>query len=151
MSLIFGYDEGRDSGVIKTYDTRITFTNYNNRKIVKVFDTGIVLLGLIGRSIKKTQPYTGRLHYKFCSVNGSIEIDEIRGKDFDYVALNKYSSDMVLSIKDIFTAPKACSITLELPPPNSNPGLKPSNPIDIDVTIQYIKFSTRSYGVNKLV
>ena len=146
MSLIFGYDDGRDSGVIKTYDTKITFTNYNNRKIIKVFDTGIVLLGLIGRSTKAVQPYTGRLHYKFCSVNGSIEIDEIRGKDFDYVALNKYSSDMVLSIKDIFTVPKAYSITLELPPPNNNPGVKPTKPIDIDVTVQYIEFSTRNYG-----
>ena len=52
MSLIYGYSDDLDSGVIKTYDTRIAFTNYNNRKIVKVFDTGIVLLGLIGRSTK---------------------------------------------------------------------------------------------------
>ena len=101
MSLIYGYDDNNSDGVIKTYDTRMTFTKYNDRKIIK---------------------------------------------DFDYVALNEYSSDMVLSIKDIFTVPKACSITLELPPPNNNPTVKPSKPIDINITIQYIEFSTRNYG-----
>ena len=146
MSLIYGYDDNNSDGVIKTYDTRMTFTKYNNRKIIKVFNKGIVLLGLIGRSAKAVQPYTGKLYYKFCSVSGNTQMYEIQGKDFDYVALNEYSSDMVLSIKDIFTVPKACSITLELPAPNNNPTVKPSRPIDINITIQYIDFSTRNYG-----
>ena len=145
MSLIYGYDNNNSDGVIRTYDTRMTFTNYNDRKIVKVFNKGIVLLGIIScRSAQAVQPYAGILSYKFCSIRGNTEIDEFRGKNFDYVALNEYSSDMVLSIKDIFTVPKACSITLELPPPNNNPSVKPLNPISI--TIQYIEFSTRDYG-----
>ena len=146
MSLIYGYDNNNSDGVIRTYDTRMTFTNYNDRKIVKVFNKGIVLLGIIGRSAQAVQPYAGILSYKFCSISGNNEIYEIRGKNFDYVALNEYSSDMVLSIKDIFTVPKACSITLELPPPNNNPSVKPLNPININITIQYIEFSSRDYG-----
>lgn len=140
------HDDDDDDGTIKTYDTSVTFTKYNDHKIIKVFDKGIVLLGVITRINNSITPYAGKVYYDFSSVNGSIQMEEIRGEYGDYVALNKYSNDAVLNIKNIHTVPKPCSITTRLPPPNNIPNVKPSKPIKIHITIQYIEFPTRNYG-----
>ena len=55
MSLIYGYS-GVDNAnnTVREFTTTVTFTNYNYQKFVKVFDRGIVLLGIITSQNKAT-------------------------------------------------------------------------------------------------
>ena len=119
MSLLYGYDD-ENNGNIKTYTTSVVFTKYNKRKFIKVFNTGIVLLGIITASAKTD---TGIVYYDFRSPDGSVQLAEIQN-------LNKYSAH------NVYTVPKACSITKLSARSGSN--TEPPSPVKLK-TIQYIK------------
>ena len=100
---MYGWDNNdtilnNDDDTIKTYDTNITFTKFNDHKIVKVFDKGIVLLGVSTREFKTTPAHAGQVYYNFCSVDGTTKIDKILRTHSKHTILDKYSNSAVLSM-----------------------------------------------------
>ena len=133
------------SNNIQTFTASMEFNQYNERKIVKAFKNGIVLLGIVTIS-SKDYPHTGMVYYDFCDPTGKIQMEEIRSRHGDYVILNEDSDDKILNIQDVYTAPKPCSITIKLAAKNNNLNAKPSKPVKLNITLQYIEFPPHDYG-----
>ena len=135
MSLIYGYGNDCKKKYVKSFTTSITFTNYDYRKFVKVFDRGIVLLNITttcGSSCgppqnKASPPHAGNVFYDFCNLDGSVQVKSID-------VLRNSSGDKVL---DAYTSLNAGSITAKLV--SKAKGVKLMNNVKISVTLKYIE------------
>ena len=127
MSLIYGYNEYTVNceGDVKSFTTTVTFTNYDFRKFVKVFDRGIVLLNISTTSQNKD--HTGNVFYNFCNLDGSVQVKRID-------VLKNSSGDKVLNA---YTSLDAGSITAKLV--SKAKGVKLMDDVRISVTLRYIE------------
>ena len=155
MSLIYGYDNNKacscSGSNIKTFKTSITFTKYNNRNIVKVFDTGIILMRVVTTSGRVSPAHAGQVYYKFCSVDGKTLVRKIYSYNGNYFnILNKDTDDKVINVRDIYTVPNVCSITVELAT-HSRAGraanAEPPGPVKLNITLFYMEFPAFNYNV----
>ena len=166
MSLIYGYSNNNNprpsevTGNVKSFKTSITFTKYNTRKVVKVFDKGIILMGVVTVSGRASPVHSGQVYYKFYNPDGSILVRKIYSYDGDYFEiLNKDMDDKVINLRDIYTVPNACSITVELATysrsgkpteqdRNSKATLAPSCPVKLNITLFYTEFPAFNYNAS---
>ena len=136
MSLIYGYDNNKacscSGSNIKTFKTSITFTKYNNRNIVKVFDTGIILMRVVTTSGRVSPAHAGQVYYIFCSVDGKTLVRKIYSYNGNYFnILNKDTDDKVINVRDIYTVPNA----------------EPPGPVKLNITLFYMEFPAFNYNV----
>ena len=131
MSLIYGYnDTVEDVGSVKSFTTTVTFTNYNYRKFVKVFDRGIVLLKIITSQNKPLAGNEYSVYYNFCSVDGSVQVKPID-------VLKNNSGDKVLNA---YTSLNACSITAKLVSKDKGgPRSQLTKDVKTNITLKYIE------------
>ena len=134
MSLIYGYSDGNDTddtvedvGSVKSFTTTVTFTNYDYRKFVKVFDRGIVLLKITTSQNKALPPHAGNVYYNFCNLDGSVQVKSIN-------VLKNNSGDKVL---DAYTSLDACSITAKLI--SKDKEIKLMKNVKTSITLRYIE------------
>ena len=127
MSLIYGYGNDCNEKSVKSFTTSITFTNYDYRKFVKVFDRGIVLLNITTSQNKASPPHAGNVFYSFCNLDGSVSVKSID-------VLRNSSGDKVLNA---YTSLDAGSITAKLV--SKAKGVKLMDNAEISVTLKYIE------------
>ena len=130
------------SNVIKTFTGEIEFTHYGNPKTLKPFRTGIVLLGIITNG----NPNTGdTVQYDFYDITGNKHISTIQGKQ-KYKILKSSAEDSSNNIQDTYTSLSSCSISISLKGKDIKVN-KPSKPVKLKITIQYIELSS---GVSEI-
>ena len=83
---------------------------------LKVFNSGVILLGIVTVSAKRISPvHSGLIYYKFYNASGTKKLEDIRSDDGNYFhILNKNKDDKVTTLKMIYTIPKECSIMAEI-------------------------------------
>ena len=119
---------------IKTFTGEIEFTHYGNPKTLKTFKRGIVLLGIATSG----NPNSGdTVLYDFYDITGSKHISTIQGKQ-GYKILEK--PDDIPNTQNTHTSLIPCSILASLKGKDIKTN-KPSNPVKLKVTIQYIELS----------
>ena len=153
MSLIYGYDNNKacscSGSNIKTFKTSITFTKYNNRNIVKVFNTGIILMGVVTTSGRVSPAHAGQVYYIFCSVDGKTLVRKIYSYNGNYFnILNKDTDDKVINVRDIYTVPNVCSITAELATYSraGRVAKEPPGPVKLNISLFYTEFPAFNYN-----
>lgn len=155
MSLLYGYDnvavstEHSDGGTVKTFTTSVVFTKYGNRRFVKVFDTGILLMGIVTVSARRTSPvHSGMVYYSFCSPYGTTKIRKIYSYNGNYFAiLNKDDDDKVLNVRNLYTVPNACSVMVELGQHSrAAKATGPPGPVKLNITLHYTEFPSVNYN-----
>ena len=151
MSLIYGWDDSDNDEACtngntgSTIKTSITFTKYNNRRIVKVFDKGIILGSIVTISGRVSPAHAGQVYYNFCSVDGKTKVRKISSYSGNYFEiLNKDMDDKVINLRDIYTVPNACSITAELAT-HSRAAKEPPGPVKLNITLFYTEFPAFNY------
>ena len=77
------------------------------------------------------------VHYDFYNITGNRHIATIQGRQ-KYRILK--SSDDISNIQDVYTSLKPCSISINLKGKDIKTN-KPSKPVKLKVTIQYIELS----------
>ena len=166
MSLIYGWDDSDNDEACtngntgSTIKTSITFTKYNNRRIVKVFDKGIILGSIVTISGRVSPAHAGQVYYNFCSVDGKTKVRKISSYSGNYFEiLNKDMDDKVINLRDVYTVPNACSITVELATysrsgkpteqdRNSKATLAPPSPVKLNITLFYTEFPAFNYNAS---
>ena len=129
-----GAAKAAKAGDIKTFTGEIEITHYGNPRTVKPFRTGIILLGIITNG----NPNGGdTVQYDFYDITGNKHISTIHGRQ-KYRILK--SSDDVSNIQDVYTSLKPCSISINLKGKDIKSN-KPSKPVKLKITIQYIELS----------
>ena len=166
MSLIYGYSDNNNprpsevTGNVKSFKTSITFTKYNTRKVVKVFDKGIILMGVVTVSGRASPVHSGQVYYKFYNPDGSTLVRKIYSYDGNYFEiLNKEMDDKVINLRDIYTVPNACCITVELAtysrigkPTGEQQDRKgkavlaPPGPVKLNIALFYTEFPAFNYN-----
>ena len=127
-------DESLKCNNIKTFTAEIEFTRYGNPRTVRPFKTGIVLLGI---STKGSTNNGDSVFYDFYDITGSKHMSTIQGRS-GYKILEK-SSD-IPNTQDTHTSLIPCSIVTSLKGKNSLVN-KPTNPVKLLVTIQFLELS----------
>ena len=115
---------------IKTATKKITVDRYGEPKTVGVFQKGIVLLGIVTKTLKPVADCV--INYDFHDVTGNKHIAVIHGKDF------KIITDDVSSVQDVHTNLKPCSISIVVMGKDVKLN-KPQTPIELEIIIQYIE------------
>ena len=127
---------------VKTFSEKMEFTRYGEPKTVKPFRTGIVLLGI---STSGNTNNGDSVFYDFYDITGSKHISSIQGKN-GYKILEK-SSD-IPHTQNTHTSLIPCAIVASLKGKNSLVN-KPTNPVKLLVTIQYLELSGRISELGK--
>ena len=126
--------------IIKTLTGEIEFTHYGSPKTLKPFKKGIVLLGITTSAISGytcTYVNNDTVLYDFYDITGSKHISSIQGKQ-EYKILEK--SEDIPNTQDTHTSLIPCSILASLKGADIKTN-KPSKPVKLKVTIQYIELS----------
>ena len=112
----FGRIKSNEENTVKRLTTTITFSKFGDRETVKVFNSGVILLGIVTVSAKRTSPiHSGLIYYKLYNASGTKTLEEIRSYDGNYFdILNKDKDDKITTLKMMYTIPKECSIMAEL-------------------------------------
>ena len=119
---------------IKTFTGEIEFTHYGNPKTLKTFKRGIVLLGIATNG----NPNSGdTVLYDFYDITGSKHISSIQGKQGYKILKNP---DDIPNTQNTHTSLVPCSILSSLKGKDIKTN-KPSKPVKLIVTIQYIELS----------
>ena len=114
----FGRIKGNEENTVKRFNhTTITFSKFGDRETVKVFNSGVILLGIVTVSAKRISPvHSGLVYYKFYNASGTKKLEDIRSHDGNYFQiLNKDMNDNTcISLKTPYIIPKDCSIMAEI-------------------------------------
>ena len=133
-------EAARECSAIKTFTTKTEISSYGNPKTIKTFRKGIVLLGIVTKddsnnSVSSASKFS--INYDFYNITGNKHIAVIQGRQ-KYKILK--DEDLVSNIQDVYTNLKPCSISINLMGKDTKSN-KPSNPIKLEIIIQYIELS----------
>ena len=156
----FGRIKSNEENTVKRFNTTITFSKFGDRETVKVFNSGVILLGIVTVSTKRVSPvHSGLVYYKFYNASGTKKLEDIRSYDGNYFQiLNKDKDDMCTTLKMIYTIPKECSIMAELSQHARGPGGEGAGRgkaaqtgnrptvVSLDVTVIYTEFPSINYN-----
>ena len=127
---------------IKTFTGEIEFTHYGNPKTLKTFKGGIVLLGFAING----KPNSGdTVFYDFYDISGSKHISNIQEKQKYKILENP---DDIPNTQNTHTSLVPCSILTSLKGKDIKTN-KPSKPVKLTVTIQYIELSSGISEIEK--
>ena len=127
---------------IKTFTGEIEFTHYGNPKTLKTFKGGIVLLGIAING----KPNSGdTVFYDFYDISGSKHISNIQEKQ-KYKILENPND--IPNTQNTHTSLVPCSILSSLKGKDIKTN-KPSKPVKLTVTIQYIELSSGISEIEK--
>ena len=135
-------EAAKECSSVKTFTGEIEITHYGSPKTLKPFRTGIVLLGIITNG----NPNTGdTVQYDFYDITGNKHVSTIQGKQ-KYKILKSSAEDSSNNIQDTYTSLSSCSISISLKGKDIKVN-KPSKPVKLKITIQYIELSS---GVSEI-
>ena len=130
-------EAARECSAIKTFAVKIEISSYGNPKTIKTFRKGIVLLGIVTKDDSNNDASKFSINYDFYDITGNKHIAVIQGRQ-KYKILK--DDDSVSNIQDVYTNLKPCSISINLMGKDTKSN-KPSNPIKLEIIIQYIELS----------
>ena len=157
MSLLTGFHEDNFSskdqpGMLKTLTKKITFKNFNVKNTVKVFDSGIILMGITTTTASSdvSVRHTGLVYYDIYNPTTTKKISDIRTSDGNhFTILNNSNKDTVNLLKSVYNVPIPCSITVRLGIGSQRvgrPKYTPANSVTLNITLYYVDITPHIFA-----
>ena len=155
MSLLTGFYEplGDHPGMLKTMTKKITFKNYNVKNTVKVFNTGIILMGITTTtaSTDVSVRHMGLVYYDIYNPSVTNKISDIRTSGGNhFTILNNDNNDTALCLKSVYNVPIPCSITVRLGIGSQRGGkpkkYTPTNSVTLNITLYYVNIKPHIFA-----